>query len=117
MMKWVLLVVLVLLTVRPVRAEDQPFYQASVIAALAAHGADLASTEHCLGAGRCQELNPYFFHFSDQPVVFGALKMAGAGLGVWAASKIPNKTVATLVNFSIAGVFTFVAYHNTQVLR
>ena len=116
-MRYLFVLLFVLLIVRPVRADDQPLYHASIMAALAAHGADLATTEYCLGNGGCHETNAFLLHFSNQPAAFGATKMAGAAVGLWAASKIPNKKVAAIVNFSIAAAFSYVAYHNTQVIN
>ncbi len=102
----------------PASAQDSPaIYHISVMTAIAAHGSDLAITEHCLGAGTCHEINPWLGHWSTQPVAFGAMKMGVAAFSLWATSKIPNKTVATIVNFGMTAAFTGIAYHNTRVLR
>lgn len=116
-MRVLLLVAILLLAARPALAEDHPLYTASIIAAMAAHGADAMTTAYCLGAGSCHETNWALMHLSDQPAMFGATKMAGAGVGLWAASKIPNKRLAAIVNFGVAAAFSFVAYHNTQVIQ
>lgn len=93
-------------------------YKLSLIAALMAHGADLASTEHCLGAGRCREMNAALARF-EQPAAFGAAKFGVAGAGFWAVDKLheTHPKLATAVNFAIAGTFSAIAAHNAQVGR
>ena len=56
--------------------------KASFVFAIAGHGADLASTEHCLGAGKCREANPWLARY-DSPVRFGVAKMLVAGGSEW----------------------------------
>lgn len=93
-------------------------FKLTLILALAAHGADLASTEHCLGAGRCREMNPWLARYHN-PAVFGAAKMTVAGGGLWATSEL-HKThpkLAVLVNLAVAGGFAGVAVHNTKVSK
>jgi hypothetical protein len=113
-----LLAVLCLLYAVPVAAQDTAF-RASMVAAIAAHGADLSSTEHCLGAGRCTELNPWLARF-DQPAVFGAAKMAVAGLSLWGTAKLkdaghPKLAIAANVGQAIG--FSLIAWHNARVSR
>lgn len=102
---------------RPAWADDEPIYHLSILAAMAAHGADLASSEFAFGTGAFHESNPWLGHFTSNPTAFGVVKMSGAAVGLWAASKIPNKRIAAVVNFSVAAAFSFVAYHNTKVLQ
>jgi len=116
-MKLLGLIVALWLVAAPVRADEQPLYHLSVITAIAAHGSDLAITEHCLGAQTCHELNPWLGHWSTQPVAFGAMKMGVAAFSLWATSKIPNKTWATLANFGMTAAFAGIAYHNSVVLK
>lgn len=88
----------------------------SFILALAGHGADLASTEYCIGKGSCREMNKWLARF-DSPVTFGAAKMGVAGGGellVYEMSK-DHKRLAITVNFGIAGAFFAVAAHNARV--
>ncbi len=102
----------------PASAQDSPaIYHVSVITAIAAHGADLSTTEFCLGKGSCKELNPWLGHWSTQPAPFGAMKMGIAAFSLWATSKIPNKTIATIANFGMTAAFAGIAYHNVKVLR
>ena len=114
-MKGLILAALVLCA-RPVVAQDT-LYHVSVISAIAAHGADLSITEYCLGRGTCHEVNPWLGHWSTQPAPFGAMKMGVAAFSLWATSKIPNKTWATIANFGMTAAFTGIAYHNVKVLR
>lgn len=106
-----------LLSGRPVQAQDAGWYRVSLITAVAAHGADLSSTSYCLGARTCVETNPWLGHFTTQPATFGAAKMGIAGIGLWATSKIPNRRLATVVNFAVTGVFTSVAIRNARIGR
>ena len=90
----------------------------SFVVALAAHGADLASTEHCLGAGRCRELNPWLARFNT-PATFGAAKMGVAGASeLWLyelAQEHPK--IAFWTNLAIGATFTGIAAHNARVTR
>lgn len=93
-----------------------PLYRVSQVTAIAAHGADLAETEHCLGSGRCVEMNPWLARFKD-PSAFGAAKMGVAALGLWATDKIPNRVVRIVVNFGVASAYFSIAAHNSRVSR
>lgn len=112
-----ILVVLVLLCAHAASAEDKLF-RASLVSAIAAHGADLATTEHCLGSGRCRELNPFLLRF-EQPAVFGAVKMGVAGLSLWATAKLhdshPRWAIAANVAQTVG--FTWIAVRNTRAVR
>jgi len=99
-------------------AQDTAF-RVSLVAAIAAHGADLAGTEHCLGAGRCTELNPWLARF-NQPGMFGASKMAVAALSLWGTTKLkdaghPKLAIAANVGQAIS--FSLIAWHNARVSR
>ena len=96
-----------------------PFvYKLSLVAAIAAHGADLSITQNCVGAGRCRELNPWLGRF-EQPAVFGAAKMGVAAGGLWAVDKFAEKHPkwAVVMNFAVAGAYTAIAVRNTRVAR
>ena len=112
-----LICVLLLCIPAPVLAQDKPdsVFRASLVAAIAAHGADLATTEFCLGAKRCMEQNKFLARF-DQPAVFGAVKMGLAGLQLWGTAKLHerNRTLAILVNIASTAVYTGIAIHNTR---
>lgn len=90
----------------------------SFVLALAGHGADLASTEHCLGRGVCREMNPWLARF-EQPAIFGAAKMGVAGAGLWATSEFAKSHPkwATVLNLTIAGAYTGIAIHNSRVAK
>lgn len=90
----------------------------SFIIAVAAHGADLASTENCLGAGRCKELNSLLARYND-PIIFGAAKMGVAGASevlIYDMSKNHPK-LAFLTNLGVGVAFTAIAVHNAKVAR
>lgn len=91
-------------------------YKLSLVFALSAHGADLASTEHCLGAGRCREMNPALARFT-QPAIFGAAKMGVAGAGLLGTHELHTNhpKLATVLNLAVGAGFSAVAYHNTKV--
>ena len=90
----------------------------SFVLAIAGHGADLASTEHCLGSGRCRELNPWLARF-ENPGVFGAAKMGVAGVSeVWLydlSKSHPN--IAFWSNLAIGATFSAIAAHNARVSK
>lgn len=108
-----LLLVLFVCVAAPVHADDH-LLRISEAVAIVGHGADLASTQHCLGAGRCRELNPWLARYNN-PVGFAVAKMGVASVGLWATSKIPNKTLAAIVNFGIGSGFLMLSVHNTKV--
>jgi len=93
-------------------------YKISLVLAIAAHGSDLASTEHCLGAGRCREMNPWLARF-DQPAVFGAAKMGVAAGSLWGVDRLhaSHPRLATVATLVMAGSFAGIAIHNAQVTR
>ncbi len=110
--------ILLLLCASTARAQSQTAFRASLVAAVAAHGADLAATENCIGAGRCTELNPFLLRFA-QPGVFGAVKMGVAGLSLWATAKIyeSHPTLAVWLNVAQCAGFSAIAIRNARVIR
>lgn len=115
-MKQMLLAVLLVLGWMASSAEAQErLYHLSMATAIAAHGADLATSEYCAGSGRCREANIFLARFSSQPVVFGAVKMGIAAVSLWATSRIQNKRLATIANFVITGTFTTIAIRNARL--
>jgi len=131
-MKAVLVAVVMLLLAAPVHAEDRLF-RISLAAAITAHAADLAATEHCLGRAyqsqedarlggtslryNCRETNPFLARWSDRPAVFGAIQIGIAALQLVAVAKLheDHPRIATAINFATAAIFVGIAYHNTQV--
>jgi len=109
------LILLVLLGSTSARAEDWPF-TASKGTLLAAHGGDLASTIDCLARKTCQETNPWLGRFTTNKAGFGAIKMTGAGIGLWAVDKLHehHPTLATWVNVGLTGFFAAITISNVQ---
>src|SRR5215216_1746505 len=90
----------------------------TLITSMAAHGSDLASTEHCLGSGRCREMNPWLARF-DQPAQFGAAKMGVAGIGAWGSVELSKSHPrwALVLNCAVTGAFSAISVHNSKVAR
>ncbi len=114
-MRMLLLTILLALSANQVQADDAIF-AVSEFANVMGNGLDLASTQRCLGSGRCHETNPALARFDD-PLVFTAAKFGVAGIGLWATRKLhtSHPTIASIVNFAIGGAFTSLAIHNTRV--
>lgn len=109
--------ILLLLGVRPVAADDTAF-RASMVAAVVAHAADLAETQRCLGSGRCREVNPWLARF-ESPSAFAVAQMGVVSAQLWALAKLHERKpkLATAINFATAGVFAGIAVHNAKVAR
>lgn len=96
-------------------------YKVSLVCSVAAHGADLAGTEHCLGAGKCREMNPWLARF-EQPAVFGAAKMGVATGGliladkVWQQESRKLKIAAVSANFAQCAAYGWIAKRNADVV-
>ena len=75
----ILIAVLILLTFSaPASAKGRTF-RLSLVAAIAAHTADITTTAYCLGQGTCREANPALRWAEDKPVALGLTKGAMAG--------------------------------------
>jgi Fe-S-cluster-containing dehydrogenase component len=72
-------ILLFLWSAGPTQAQSPLVNDVAMVAALAAHGADLYTTGRCIGAGTCREANPFLSPFVNTPLAFGATKMAVAG--------------------------------------
>ena len=106
-----------LLLPSPARADEQSVFRASLVAAIAAHGSDLATTEYCLGAKTCHETNPFLLRF-DNPIAFGAVKMGSAGLALWVTAKVHDahhERIALLMNMVTTVGLGMVAAHNARI--
>lgn len=112
-----MLVIVVLLIAHAARAEDRIF-RASLVSAVVAHGMDLAETQHCLGAGRCRELNPWLARF-DSPSGFAIAKMGVAAGSLWATAKLheTHPRWALLANLAQTAAFSAIAIRNARVSR
>ncbi len=106
---------ILLLWAAPVQAQDKLF-TVSEWAVLGSHALDSAATQHCLGSGKCHELNPWLARYSS-PVRFTAAKVGIAGLQLWAVRKLKpsHPKLATLTNYLIAGGFTAIAIRNERI--
>lgn len=96
-------------------------YKLSIVVAVAGHGADLATTEHCLGSGTCRETNPALMRF-ENPAIFGVVKMGVAAGGILAVDRYAKtsdkaKKKATLLNFAQGIGFSLIAHHNNRIGR
>jgi hypothetical protein len=104
----------------PVSAQTfDRIYTVSEWAVLTGHGMDTASTMHCLGAGKCRELNPWLARLSN-PVGFTAAKfgLAAAQLIVTRRMKAAGHPKwAAVTNYAIAGAFVGIALRNQAVGR
>lgn len=92
-------------------------YKLSIVVAAAGHGADLATTEHCLGAGTCRETNVALMRF-ENPITFGAVKMGVGAGGVLLVDRYKREghtKKATLLNFAQGIGFAFIARHNNRI--
>ncbi len=107
---------LVLFLMPTSRCYADTLFNLSAAVAVVGHGADLATTQRCLGEGRCVEVNPWLLRY-QQPVPFAVAKMSVATVGIWAASKIPNRKLGALVNFAVGSGFLALAAHNEKVRK
>jgi len=111
-----LLTILLTLSAKRVHAEDDPIFAVSEFANVVGNALDLASTQRCLGSGRCHETNLALARF-DNPLTFTAAKFGVSGLGLWAIRKLhaSHPKWAAAINFGIGGAFTLIAVHNQRV--
>lgn len=104
----------------PVSAQTfEKVYTVSEWAVLTGHGLDAASTQRCLGAGRCRELNPWLARVQN-PVGFTLSKfgLAAAQLIVTRRMKAAGHPKwAAVTNYAIAGAFVGIALRNQSVGR
>ena len=112
-----LLLVALVLVAAPVSAQTSTPFRLSAAALIAAHGADLATTEHCLGSGRCHETNPALRLFTTSPGVFGAVKMGLAAVTVLGTVRLHKNhpKLATALNCGMMALFGGIAVHNARV--
>ena len=110
-------VLLLLLWASPVAAQDKLF-TVSEWAVLGSHALDAAATQHCLGSGKCHELNPWLARYNS-PVRFTAAKVGVAGLQLWAVRKLrpSHPKLATVTNYAIAAGFSAIAIRNERIGR
>ncbi len=107
--------VILLVLPAPLAAQSARVQTLAEWSVLGAHALDAASTQRCLGSGRCREANPYLARF-DQPVAFTGAKVGLAWVQLWAVRKIrpSHPRLAAVVNFGIAGGFAALAIRNER---
>ena len=85
----------------------------SFVFAMTGHGIDLSSTQRCIGANVCRELNPFLARF-ENPIGFATAKMVVAGsteVVIYDFSK-DNRPIAIITNIAIGSVFTGLGIRN-----
>ena|SRR3989442_4054287 len=92
-----------------------------LVASLAAHGADLATTlvAHAAGRAHGRERNPLLAPLVDSPAIFGAVSMGAAGAVSVTLAK-GHTTHPRLTTWIVVGEVvgeTLVAIHNAHQLR
>ncbi len=108
----------VLLAVPAAAQERGIAFDLSEFAVVVGHSMDLASTQRCLGSGRCHEVNPFLLRF-DQPMAFAASKFGIGGVQLWATRKLQRSHPkwASVINYSIGAGFTALAVRNQRIGR
>lgn len=100
-----------------VRTELPKYYTASEWAVFYGHAIDTATTQHCLGAGTCHELNPYLGRFKN-PIGFTTAKI-GIGFAqlyiVRKVARYKSPKLASIFNVVVSSALTTVAIHNQRV--
>ena len=109
------LILLLALWPVPTSAQGRVFV-ASEWAVLVGHSLDAASTQRCLGAGRCREANPWLARY-DNPVAFTAAKSGLAVVQLWTMRRLhkSHPRLATVTNFAMGAAFTSIAIRNARV--
>lgn len=96
-------------------------FHAALVALLAAHGADVATTVAALTArpGEVREGNPLFAPLADHPAAFGAAVMGAAGLSSWALVALRPSHPRVVVWIATGGAIglSAVAVHNSRMVR
>lgn len=101
---------------QPAHAGDLA-YDASEALVVIGHAADGYSTQRCLGAGRCAELNPFLARF-DQPVAFAVSKTALAAGQLYLTRRLRDSghhRLALILNLSIGSSFLALGIRNQSL--
>lgn len=101
-----------------VRLDLPKYYIASEWAVMYGHAIDTATTQHCLGAGVCRELNPYLGRFNN-PIAFTTAKIGVGIIQLYLTrrlARIENPKLAAVVNFAVTSALTSVAIHNQRLM-
>ena len=124
-MKTFLLSIVVAVLAWPVAARAQSpwgpldrglVFDLSEYAVVTGHALDLASTQRCLGSGRCHEANPWLARYSN-PLTFTAAKFAVAGVGLWVVRKVQPRhpRLAAVANYAVGAGFSALAIRNQRI--
>lgn len=129
MRAWLIVALLILCAAPTAQAQDRTF-RASLVAAVAAHGMDLATSMDLIGQSRAvermgqprryREMNPYLGHASENPLVFGLVKMGTAAGSLWLTAKIHDaghRKIAIVMNVAQTVALSAVAAHNYRIGR
>jgi hypothetical protein len=86
---------------------------------IAGAGADLSTTQRCLGAGTCHELNPALKPLENKPVLFGTVKMAVAAAiaAVLIKNHEQHPKVVRWIAGTLAASSVYIAVRNTRTAR
>jgi len=93
-------------------------FAASELAVVIGHAVDLGSTQNCLGAGRCREVNPRLARY-ESPVTFAVAKFGVVGVQLWIVRKMKKEhpKLAAVTNFTIGSGFIALGMRNARVGR
>ncbi|MDP3703685.1 MAG: DUF5658 family protein [Candidatus Omnitrophota bacterium] len=115
---------MLMLSAAPAFAQDAPPHRHGIAekvdltALVVAAGADLGSTERCLGAGTCRELNPLLsLAVTKNAMFFGATKMAITALVGWIVHELyahGHPKIARALAWSSSGLWTTAAVRNAR---
>jgi hypothetical protein len=98
-------------------AQSDTAYRLALAGAVTAHGLDLSTSSHCLGAGTCRELNPILRPLSDTPLAFGAAKMGIAAASLLATDALRRRGHRKAAFWIAVGqgiAFTYIAVRNVR---
>jgi hypothetical protein len=101
----------------PAFAQSDRAYRLALAGAVTAHGLDLSTSSHCLGAGTCRELNPILRPLSDTPLAFGAAKMGIAAASLLATDALRrrgHRKAAFWIAVGQSIAFTYIAVRNVR---
>jgi hypothetical protein len=101
----------------PAFAQSDRAYRLALAGAVTAHGLDLSTSSHCLGAGTCRELNPILRPLSDTPLAFGAAKMGIAAASLLATDALRRRGHRKAAFWIAVGqgiAFTYIAVRNVR---
>lgn len=116
-----IIIILLLASSTTVNAQELQLpksYTASEAAVVFAHALDLASTQRCLGAGSCHELNPYLARY-ENPLGFTTAKFGLVFGQLYLNRKLVRQKpfLATVINAGISSLITSIAVRNYRITK